>query len=472
MALIKGKQIQDTSVSLAKLLDAGSVTLSTGTITLSTAARLQISADPTQDNDVVRKAYVDSVATGLDVKKSVAAIYNEAHPNPTSNSSNGSTLTVSILNAAISAASPLPALILDGYTVADGDRVLLAINTVSRAKYSGIYTYKAGSGAGAGLVRATDADNLNGNSEVTGGLFTFVEQGTTYGDTGWVLTTPNGIITLAGTGNAWTGDDVIFTQFSYAGVVEAGVGLSRSGTVLDVNYDNSSIGINGSDQLYIKASGVANSMLVNATHTFAGDSGTGAIALGGTLNIVGHPNGIDTVMSGSTLTITLDLSEVTTVTTIADTDFIVSSKSSDSTNQKITFANLKSLIGATSQLGISVEGGSAASFDLDTDTLDFSTGDGVTFTKSASTAGTTDTLTVTLALNTISEDMFTSNTAAANASLNLTLVANTTQILHVDINGVNLKRTQFSVSGTTVTISGVPYAIESSDEITVRYIVR
>jgi len=467
MALIKGKQIQDATVSLSKLSDTGSVTLSSGTITLSTAARLQISADPTQDNDVVRKAYVDSVATGLDVKKSVAAIWNENSPVPNISTSGGAPLTVNSVSTAISAPGTLPTLVLDGYTVADGDRVLIAIATATRAKYSGIYVY-----TNQRLERATDADNLGGTGEVTGGLFTFVENGTTYGDTGWVLTTPNGLITLATSTNAWTGQDIIFTQFSYAGVIEAGIGLSRTGTVLDVNYDNSSIGINGSDQLYIKAGGVTNTMLANSTHTFAGDSGSGTVALGGTLNIIGHPNGIDTAFSGSTLTITLDLSEVATVTTIADSDFIISSKSSDSSNQKITFANLKTFIGAASQLNLSVEGGSAASFDLDTDTLDFSAGDGLTFTKSASTAGTTDTLTVTLNLNAITEDVFTSFTVAANGTFTKTLAFATTQILNVNINGVTLKSSQFSVSGTTLTIpaNAIPYAIESTDELSVRYI--
>jgi hypothetical protein len=255
-------------------------------------------------------------------------------------------------------------------------------------------------------------------------------------------------------------------------VVEAGAGLARTGTVFNLSYDTSIFQISGGNLLQIRTGAISNTLLTNSTTSFSGDTGTASIALGQTLSIVGHPNGIDTAVSGSTMTITLDLSEIATVTTIADTDFIVSSKSSDSTNQKITFANLKSLIGATSQLGISVEGGSAASFDLDTDTLDFSAGDGLTFTKSASTAGTTDTLTVTLNLNAITEDVFTSFTVAANGTFTKTLSFATTQIVHIMINGVTLKSSQYSVSGTTLTIpaNAIPYAIEASDELSVRYI--
>lgn len=464
MALIKGKQIQDTSVSLTKLSDAGSVTLSTGTITLNSAARMQIYADPTQATDVVRKAYVDSVATGLDVKKSVSAIYYENGTG--TNTFGGSTpLSMNDIYTAITSNQPLPMLVLDSYSVQAGDRVVVAITTSARAKASGIYTYDGNT-----LTRADDADN-NPGAEVSGGMFTFVEQGTVYHDTGWVVSSPNGAITLADLGNGWTGQDIIFTQFSYAGVVEAGVGLSRTGVILDVNYDNSSIGINGSDQLYIKAAGVTNAMLVNSTHTFAGDTGSGTVALGSTLTIAGGTNGIDTAYSSGTLTINLDLSELATVTTIADADFIAIS-SSGAVNQKITFANLKTLIGAASQLNLSVEGGSAASFDLDTDTLDFSAGDGLTFTKSSSTAGTTDTLTVTLNLNAITEDTFTSFTVAANGTFTKTLSFATTQIISVMINGVTLKSSQYSVSGTTLTIpaNAIPYAIETSDELSVRYI--
>ena len=225
------------------------------------------------------------------------------------------------------------------------------------------------------------------------------------------------------------------------------------------------------DQLYIKASGVTVPMLEKSTTGFQADSGLAQITLGNTLNIYGGTNGIDTSISGSTLTINLDLSELATVTTIADADFIAVS-SSAAANQKITFANLKTLIGAAAQLNLSVEGGSAASFDLDTDTLDFSAGDGLTFTKSSSTAGTTDTLTVTLNLNAITEDTFTGFTVAANGTFTKTLSFATTQILHVMINGVNLKSTQFSVSGATLTIpaNAIPYAIESSDDLSVRYI--
>ena len=73
----------------------------------------------------------------------------------------------------------------------------------------------------------------------------------------------------------------------------AGNAISVSGTrdiTVNVLYDDSSIGLNGSNQLYIKAGGVTNAMLVNSSLTVtagAGLTGGGAISLGGsaTLNI-------------------------------------------------------------------------------------------------------------------------------------------------------------------------------------------
>lgn len=75
--------------------------------------------------------------------------------------------------------------------------------------------------------------------------------------------------------------------------IVAGSGISVSGTrdiTVNTVYDNSSIGVNGSNQLYIKASGVTNAMLVNSALTVTAGSGLtggGSIALGAsaTLNI-------------------------------------------------------------------------------------------------------------------------------------------------------------------------------------------
>ena len=121
---------------------------------------------------------------------------------------------------------------LDGVTLADGDRVL--VKDQSDASENGIYVVASSP------ARSTDA---NSSAKVTAGLFTFVEEGTTNGDNGFVLTT-NDAITLDTT-------NLTFTQFSGAGQITAGDALSKSANTLNVNDDNITLEVN-SDNLRIK----------------------------------------------------------------------------------------------------------------------------------------------------------------------------------------------------------------------------
>jgi hypothetical protein len=73
------------------------------------------------------------------------------------------------------------------------------------------------------LTRATDFDT---NAEASPGAFTFVEQGTAQADSGWVHTT-DGPVTLGTTA-------LTFAQFSSAGTIDAGAGLTKTGNTIDV----------------------------------------------------------------------------------------------------------------------------------------------------------------------------------------------------------------------------------------------
>ena len=160
---------------------------------------------------LVSKEYVDAVKVGLDFKDSVRVATT-------------ATVTVSGPGAAI-----------DGITLSSGDRVLL--KNQSTASENGIYVFN---GAASALTRATDADS---SVEVTSGMFTFVEEGTVNADSGFVLTT-DGTITVGSTALA-------FAQFSGAGQIVAGDGMTKSGNQLDVNDDNITLEIN-SDAVRIK----------------------------------------------------------------------------------------------------------------------------------------------------------------------------------------------------------------------------
>ena len=157
------------------------------------------------------------------------------------------------------------------------------------------------------LTRASDAD---AGSEITGGTFTFVEEGTANSDNGYVFT-HNGTPTL--TDNTLSNNtELPVSQFSGAGQVVAGAALVKAGNTLDVNVDNSSIEV-VSDALQVKAAGITNAMLAgnitaakldNPNITLASDNDTGSpsFALEGSLTVSGG-EGIDTAASGSTITI-------------------------------------------------------------------------------------------------------------------------------------------------------------------------
>ncbi|NDD26552.1 MAG: hypothetical protein EB103_06810, partial [Actinobacteria bacterium] len=198
-------------------LDASSASDSVNTLVIRDSnGRFQV-ATPVNGLDAANKSYVDSARTGLDVKASVKV----------------ATTGPITLSTGLEAGD-----VIDGYTLVAGDRVL--VKDQDTASENGIYVV-AESGAPS---RSDDADS---SLEVTGGMFTFVEQGTLNADSGWVLIT-DGSISLGTTG-------LEFALFSVAGNILAGAGLSKTGDVLDVNVDDTSIEITD-DTLRI-ASGAA-----------------------------------------------------------------------------------------------------------------------------------------------------------------------------------------------------------------------
>lgn len=170
---------------------------------------------PTGASDVAIKSYVDAATTGLSPKNScrVTAATNQAATYANGASGVGATLTYTATGVNV----------VDGYTLALNDRVLVRGQTLPEE--NGIY-YVSTAGAVAVngvLTRATDYDT---SAEVVAGTYTLAEDGTAYAGTLYIMTT-NGTVTMGTTAIAFTQLAVAPQNLTFTGDVTG----SGSGTI-------------------------------------------------------------------------------------------------------------------------------------------------------------------------------------------------------------------------------------------------
>ena len=252
------------TISASKTIDMG-------------ANRITSIADPTAAQDAASKAYVDAVKTGLDIKDSctVATTADDTGLTYANGSSGvGATLT--------NDANEVYA--VDGVNLTLNMRVL--VKDQSPATENGIY-YVSTAGTGSAALVLTRALDANQPAELTGGSFTFVEQGSTQAENGYVFT-HNGEPTF-GAGNT----DLTVAQFSGAGQVIAGTGLTKSGNT--INAVGSTTILANADTLEVKSTNNAGEVL-RSTGTAAQAATYGQLDLANNLAVTG----ITAVANGGT----------------------------------------------------------------------------------------------------------------------------------------------------------------------------
>jgi hypothetical protein len=202
------------------------ISLGASSLTLGGLTSVAVTQDPTQALQLATKQYVDAVAEGLHVHASCAAATTGTLASIT-----GGTVTYNNGTAGVGATLTLSVALtaVDGYTLLNGDRLL--VKNQATTSQNGIYTWATG---GTVLTRATDFDTA---AEMASGDFTFVSNGTLYGNTGWVQTDP---VTVVGT------SPVIWIQFSGSGTYTAGTGLTLTGTQFSITNTAVTIGSYGS----------------------------------------------------------------------------------------------------------------------------------------------------------------------------------------------------------------------------------
>jgi hypothetical protein len=194
---------------------------------------------PTDDISMVAtKGYVDAVAAGLDPKEAVRLATAIALPACTyANGTDGVGATLT--------ADANGLLGVDGQNVVAGNRIL--VKDQATQAHNGVYVVTAAGDAGNPFVltRSSDFDGSPAQ-EVNGGEYVFVKEGAVNADSGFVVSSPNTDATIGTTA-------IVFTQFSQAGTVNAGAGLTKTGTTIDVVAGDNSLDVQ-TDSVAVKKS--------------------------------------------------------------------------------------------------------------------------------------------------------------------------------------------------------------------------
>jgi predicted nucleic acid-binding Zn-ribbon protein len=202
-----------------------------------------MTSDP---HSVATREYVDTVAEGLHIHAPARLLAAVDLGGTYNNGSSG-------IGAHLDFSTPVSS--IDGVSsFSVGDRIILTFQNGSALDIeNGIYYIEdaADINIDGDIIKLTRTQDFDSPAEMAGGDFIFVQEGSTYADTGWVMTE-----TVVAVGTT----PVQFLQFSGAGAYTAGDGLDLNGTVFSVNVSElvgDGIEDDGSNNFKVKVSDIA-----------------------------------------------------------------------------------------------------------------------------------------------------------------------------------------------------------------------
>jgi hypothetical protein len=280
-------------------LNTGKLELSGGTLT----GALTLHADPTQALHAASKQYVDEVAEGLRAKPAAraATTTNLATIYDNGTAGVGATLTADTNRVFTT---------LDGVTgwaITTPPMGVLVKNQTNSA-HNGRYNLTSLGEVGVSPWVLTRCGLCDEADEIPG-AYTFVQNGTVNGGTGWVQTVADPDTFVVGT------DAIIVAQFSGAGTYTAGTGLTLTGNQFAMAADQLLPSQTGNDGKYLTTNGTATSWAVLT----APNNGTLTLTVAGT-GLSGGTTFTADQASNATFTVTSDATSANTVGTIVARD--------------------------------------------------------------------------------------------------------------------------------------------------------
>ena len=200
-------------------------------------------ATPSTSTDAATKGYVDSVALGLTPHFPVLVATTAPLAVTPVGSGVGKTLTTNVNGG----------LVVDGVTLSLNDRVL--VKNQASAIDNGVYTVTTVGDVSnpTVLTRATDFDGSAPN-EVAGGDFVYVESGTNNINNAYAI--------ISATTITVDTNDIVFGLVSTLSSIVAGDALKQTGDRFDVEFDNATIQLNGSNKLEVGS--IANAQIASS----------------------------------------------------------------------------------------------------------------------------------------------------------------------------------------------------------------